>query len=112
MQYKITEVRDSSIVVEFPDESWAEVPVVNGMDAEDIDEAVEQFAPKAVIVDENIKALVGETRVAQKKVIPEPEVLDEGEEIDGSWDEAAIEESQAVLVEQVVEKVLERLKAV
>lgn len=109
MKYKITEVRDSSIVVEFPDESWAEVPVVNGMDAEDIDEAVEQFAPKAVIVDENIKALVGETRVAQKKVLPEPEIEEPVEVVSSSW-EADAEAHRLKMVEEIVQEVLKRLQ--
>lgn len=110
MQYKITEIRDSSLVVEFADGSWAEVPIANGMDAEDIDDAVMQFAPKGAIVDEQIRGLIGQTRVAQKKVIPEPEQPEDSDWED-SWGVDGAVAAQEALVNDIVEKVIERLNS-
>ena len=107
MEYIVKEVKNSSLVVEFKDGSWAEVPVANGMSLGEVDEAVLSFAPKGVVTDSVLTGLVGQTRTAQKPVPPveEPEVP----EWEDDWAEPDFSTAEEDLIESIVEKVLERI---
>lgn len=110
MEYIVKEVKNSSLVVEFKDGSWAEVPVVNGMSLGEVDEAVLSFAPKGVVNDTVLTALVGQTRTAQVK--PEP-VVDEPvvEEWDDEWPEIDQQSVEDEFVQKIVERVLDAINS-
>lgn len=74
MEYTVKDIEGGNLIVEFEDNSWAEVPVEEGMSESDIDDAVADFAPKPELTDRQIKGLVGQTRVAQKKP-PEADII-------------------------------------
>lgn len=110
MHYKITEVKNSSIVVEFEDESWAEVPIRSGMTADEIDQIVEQFAPKDLVLDESIKSLVGQTRTVKA---PEQPTQEEQpvQEWEDTWETFDREQHEEDLVNKITERVLARLNS-
>jgi hypothetical protein len=110
MEYIVKEVKNSSIVVEFKDGSWAEVPVANGMTLGEVDEAVLSFAPKGVLNDSTLTGLIGQVRNAQKAAPVEVPEITEVEAVNNDW-ELDIESQFQKTVDAVATEVLARLKA-
>ena len=120
--YTITDIKNSHLVVEFSNGSWAKVPVKPGMTEEDIDDAVADFAPKPELDDERIEALVGSTRKAKKKPKVYVDSIDgpydnsfvetdaiETDKDEDSWAEPDFEEERRKFIEEVKQEVLNEL---
>lgn len=69
MQYKITDITNNVVTVEFADGSWAQVVTTDGMSEEDFDALVNQFAPKIGV--ELSFLSVGQSRTAREKAVEE-----------------------------------------
>ena len=108
MEYIVKEVKNSSLVVEFKDGSWAEVPVTNGMSLGEVDEAVLSFAPKGVVNDDVLTGLVGQTRTAQVKPVVEEPVV---EEWNDEWPEIDQQSVEDEFVQKIVERVLDAINS-
>jgi len=118
--YKVTEVKSSSLIVEFKDKSWAEVPVNDDMTEVEIDAAVYEFAPKPPVESDVIKTLVGQDRIAQPMTQKEPDSemsdssLDETPEqafAGMSQDEDLLKQQEEEFKQELVERVLNELSS-
>lgn len=90
MQYTISKIDNGIATVVFENGSWAEVVLSSDMTEQDVDDAVNQFAPKTGSAPAFLS--VGQTRTAQAKpadqsaeeVVPEPQWLQDRKEAYGS----------------------------
>ena len=111
MEYIVKEVKNSSLVVEFKDGSWAEVPVANGMTLGEVDETVLSFAPKGVVNDTTLTSLVGQTRTAQVAPAPVQEEEPEVEPWEDDWPDVDQEAMEEELIQKIVVRVLDAINS-